>query len=512
LFADTVLQNGKIRTMCQESKEVTAAAIINGRIIRTGTGQEIQRYIGENTEVIDLKGKTVLPGFIDSHVHLTQTGLDLMGVDTSKYSRFDDVLSAIEALAKKTAPGNWIRCYAFKEHNYSENRMLTRFDIDKLGIPNPVFISRVDAHSCTVNTIGLQRLNIPDDIQGIDKTGNELTGILRGNANSYARKTVTDSIDDETRIEGLKLACDRALKVGITSIHAMEGGNLFNEKDVPVLVRHKDNLPVSVTVFHQVIDVDKVISEGLSRIGGCIPFDGSLGSYTAALSQPYADKPETRGILYYSDEEVEDFVLKAHTNNIQITGHAIGDRAIIQLLNAYEKALDYYPRSDCRHRVEHFSVTNDYILEKARELGIIISAQPVFDYYNQKGGNTNGKRLGELRNKNVFPFKTMADIGLVVCGGSDSSVTPMNPLLGIHSAVNHSLPEQRVSVYDAVKMFTINAAYAVFEEKERGTIEPGKWADMVILDKDIFDIPENEILGANVAATMAKGKVVYKST
>lgn len=510
MFAELVLLNGNIITMDRELKTVHAAAVSNGKIIKTGTNKEILNYIGRHTEVIDLTGKTVLPGFIDSHVHLTQTGLDLMGVDMSKYSCFDEILSIIELYAKNVAPETWIRCYAFKEPYYKEYRMMTRFDLDILNIPNPVFISRIDAHSCTVNTIGFEKLNIPKNITGIDQDSNVPTGILRGKANSYARKTVTDSINDETRLEGLKLACNEALKVGITSIHAMEGGSLFNEQDVPVLLKYLETLPVSVTIFHQILDVDKVLNEGLNKIGGCVAFDGSLGSYTAALEEPYTDNPETKGILYYDDEEVENFISNAHLKDMQITGHAIGDRTIKQLLDAYEKALNYYPRNDHRHRIEHFSVTNNYLLEKARKLEIVISAQPVFDYFNRKGGDTNRIRLGESRYKNVFPLKKMTDMGLVICGGSDSSVTPMNPILGIYSAVNHSLPEQRVNIYEAIKMFTINAAYAVFEEKERGSIESGKWADMVILDRDISKIPDSEILDTNIVATMVKGDILYK--
>ncbi|MDF2677546.1 MAG: exoenzyme regulatory protein aepA, partial [Bacillota bacterium] len=256
-------------------------------------------------------------------------------------------------------------------------------------------------------------------------------------------------------------------------------------------------------------DIAKIKSNGINRIGGDIYIDGSFTSMSAAISFNYKDTNKN-GNLYFSQDEINEFVLECYKNNLDTAFHAVGDRAVEQVLNAHIYAQSILPNKKQRHRIEHVELTSPEQKKKARELGIIFSMQPAFEYYY---GGSNGMYANRLNSnyKKTNEFRKIFDEGIIVCGGSDSDLTPIDPILGIHAAVNHPVIENSISVEEAIKMFTINAAYAVREENKKGSIEIGKIADLVILDKDIYKINTKSVITTQVIGTIKNGKFLYKN-
>ena len=508
--AELIIINGNILTMNLLQPYAEALAIKGGRIIAIGKNEEIKTFASNETLLIDAERNTVLPGFFDVHTHFTGTGLNATAVDLTNVKSHAQLLSELQAKHEKIPPNIWLRGFGYNETKFTENALPNQEVINRTFWDRPVFLSRVDAHSCFLNNVAFQLLNIEDTIEGVIKEDGIFTGVLRAKANSIARKKLNDKLmSDEMRYEALQYSSKVALKAGVTTVHALEGGSLFSDEDVKVLLKYQNKLDVQTVIYHQNPDVELIKSEGFSRIGGCITVDGSLGSHTAALVDPYSDLPNSKGILYFTQKEIDDFVMEAHTNNMQIAMHTIGDAAIECLLSAYEKVLTKYPRNNHRHRFEHFSVPTYNQILRAKALETYISVQPSFVYY-AKQSTMIVDRLGYERVKRVYPFRTILSAGLKMAGGSDSDITPISPLLGIYSSLSHFNPIQNLSLYEAIKLFTYDAAYFAFEEKDKGTLEIGKQGDVVILKGDIEHINIEDIKDMKVLKTIVKGKVVYE--
>jgi predicted amidohydrolase YtcJ len=268
-------------------------------------------------------------------------------------------------------------------------------------------------------------------------------------------------------------------------------------------------------VYFQSTDVQRVLDLGLPRIGGCVLVDGAYGEHTAALLEPYTDDPTTRGVLYFSDEELDDFVGRAHKAGLQISMHAIGDAAIEQLLNAYEQALAGDRRPDHRHRIEHFSLPTREHIERAARLGVAVAMQPIFAAMPDSGEIdcqlAGLEYLGPERYARRHPYRTIIDAGILVGGGSDSDAKPMGPLAGMHAVVNHPDEERRLTAREALSLFTTNAAKIGFEEEEKGTIAPGKLADLVVLGEDPLSVDPTSLKDIPVEMTIVGGEIVYYS-
>jgi hypothetical protein len=506
--ATWILVNGRIATMDSRNVRAEAVAVSGDRILSVGDNETVLECAGRATRITDLGGLRVFPGFIDAHTHFMQTGLDATALYLNHARSLDELYRMVEEYAARQPEGAWVRGYGYDETKLEERRSPSREELDRACPERPLFLSRVDAHSCAVNSKAWEVLRPKVGLEGVqyDSQG-AFVGVLTKAANAHARNLLLETcIGKTTRVEALEQAGRIALAKGVTTVHALEGGTLFSEKDFEVLMETLFRLPVRVIPFHQVMDVASACSSGLKQIGGCITLDGSIGSRTAALLNPYEDAPDWRGHPYYEDHVVEEFVLTAHKAGLQVAMHAIGDAAIEQLLRAYEKALTVYPRADHRHRMEHFSLPTADQIQRAARLGIAISVQPSFDYFTK---NMIPVRLGERRARRAHPLRSLLEAGLLVAAGSDSSITPIDPMLGVFSAVTHSQPEQRLSVYEAVKLFTINAAYIGFEEKEKGSITSGKLADMVVLDRDPLTETTEAISEISVRATILGGEVVF---
>jgi len=414
--------------------------------------------------------------------------------------------------AREAGKDNWVLGHHFDQMRVREKRYPHVDELTRAVPENPVCIWRSDSHSAALNRKAAEALEILPGQPGVDldETG-RLTGVVRGLANSRVAKRIYSLMISEDLCErAYHEAARQALRKGITTIGALIGG-AQTEMSTTWLLENGGRLPVRTVVYDQTLDIEKVASRGLKRIGGCLLIDGSLGSHTAALHAPYADLPESRGILYWEDEDLRDFVLRAHGTGFQTGVHAIGDRAIDQVLDAYERALRKVLRPDHRHRIEHFLLPGPGAISRAVDLGLVLAMQPAFEYFWGGPGNVYEERLGRERAEGVNPIRSILGKGGRVAGGSDSFVTPMDPLLGIHSAVNHPNPKQRITAWQAIDLFTRSAAYATFDEMEKGMIRPGFLGDLVVLAEDPRAVNEQAIKDIGVQMTVVGGRIVFRS-
>ncbi len=469
--------------------EFKAFIVNSGKIVWVGHKPPFEER--DMSEVYDYGENYILPGLIDSHAHFTATGVDSLALDLREVRSKDELLGLVREEAKRRSSGEWIWGIGWDESRFKEGSVPTRKELSDVSPLNPVMLLRIDHHSCLVNDKAVELLELPEALEGLDE------GWLKAEANEMIRAKFWEAIPDEMIEEGIKKASELAIYKGLTLVNALEGGEWFSDKALKMLLEMKDKLPLEIIIFPQFTDVDKVMEMGLERIGGCVIVDGSFGSRTAALFEPYNDDPNNYGNLYFTEESLYDFFSKAHNCELQIAVHAIGDRAIDLTLRCYERVLKDKPKEDHRHRIEHFELPPPGGLEKALELGIVISVQPAFETLWGGSEGMYAKRLGE-RWRRTNPLKTMVKMRLVVAGGSDSDVTPMDPLLGIRSAMNLPNEDERLDFDDAIKLFTCNGAYAVFKEKELGDIAEGMQANFTVVSPDLKEVKATYFKGERV--------------
>ncbi|UCG70569.1 MAG: amidohydrolase [Thermoplasmata archaeon] len=532
--ADLVLLGGKIITMDRTFTITEAIAAWRGIIIGVGSDDEIRDLMGPDTQVLNLEGKTVVPGFNDSHMHPLIYGMDLLKVNCGSPPNHSikEILGKIRNAAKKTPPGIWINCSEYKHLFLKEKRPITRWDLDQVAPDNPVLLPTI--HALSLNSRALELAGItketPDPEGGhIEKDPN--TGEPTGLVFEKAVKPVLALIPPPVREDyskALGLVSKQLLQEGITSVQEAGGVEDFEN---PVLFRAYQDarragvLRVRTSVMmtvHSSEDSRQVKDFGFYtgfgdewlRIGPIKTFiDGSFTMRKAAIYPPAVD--ESLGTLVLQKEELLEIVKDFHHLGWQICAHAQGDRGIELLLDAYEVALNELPRPNHRHRIEHSGITTPAIQKRYKTLGIVVASQPnLIHFYG-----SNFPFYGPERMRWIYPFKTLLDQGIVVSGGSDCRATPFPPRLGMWSAVNRVeknsgevlVPEERVSVKDALNMFTINGAYASFEENVKGSIEPGKYADMVVLDQDPLSIDVDQLKYITVLFTILGGEIVYRA-
>ena len=458
--------------------------------------------------VVDFGDAVMMPGLWDAHVHLLSTGLALREVDLSGARRLADVLE----LVRENAPGadEILMCAGLDDSRLTEGRLPTGAELDGASPARPVAVTRVDYHTLVVNAAAWPRFGLDPSWPGVELDADgRPTGVLRGRANELARAKIRGRLDAATKAAAYRDGAALAASRGVVALCTLEGGQISGGEDVRVLLECRGRLPVETFVFPQVTSATTARELALPRLGGCLLVDGSIGSWTAALSEPYADKPATRGELYFADDDLNALVMTAHAAGLQVALHAIGDRAVSQVLDAYGVAAYEHPRDDCRHRVEHAELVSDRDLARAAELGVIFSVQPAFEWFWGGPGKLYESRLGERRRRTNRLRSTLA-AGVALAGGSDSNITPINPLLGIAAATNHPTEEERLSFDDALAMFTLGAAASVFAEDDWGTLSPGKWASFTVVARDPRELAAAELADAEVVATVVKGKFTYR--
>ncbi len=509
--SDLLIYGGKIISMDSSNGIYSWMTVKDGRVLDIGKGRAFEKYVNESLEIIDLKGSTVVPGFYDCHVHLVQTGLNFEGVNLYEVRTMDELLEKIECAVDETPKGELIRGYRFDITKIKERRFPTRHELDRVAPNNPVWINSIEIHMSSLNTLALNKINLPYSIDGIARDERNLPlGFFTGKASAFVRNRMFGCLKDDLRMKGIKRAVKYALSKGVTSVSTMEGGFTFHEKDVNFIMENKDKFPIDIRLYFQTFDLEKIFKYNLKCVGGDIFVDGAFGSRTAAISTKYNDF-DTQGNLYFNNGELNYYVSEAHREGLQIALHAIGDRAIEQVLNAYENALEIYSRKDHRHRIEHFELANKEQIARAADMGLVISAQPTFEYFwgNEKG--MYERRLGKELASRTNNFRHIIDSGIVLCGGSDSDINEINPILAIHAAVNHPKKSHSIEPIEALRMFTVNSAFANFEEEDKGSLEKGKYGDFAVLDKDILSVKRNTIKEIVVEATFKEGNMVFCS-
>ncbi len=494
--------------MDEADTRFTALAVENGRIAAVGSHADLAHRIRDGRPVIDLKGNTVLPGFIDAHQHLGLAGQALGGLDFQNAVSMDEVRDAVRDAAGAKARGEWILGYAFNEAALGVDAMPLREELDALCPDHPAMLVHVSWHLCALNSRAFDALGLPADLAGLDRdNGGRPTGLARDpGAVTHVFPALSALTPDEVKLDRFKAVCRAALKQGVTTLHCLEGGD-YGPGDARLLAKRQDELPLNTVLWNQVMDIGETLSLGLPRIGGCICADGAVDAYTAALFEPYCDRPGDCGVLNFTQAQMDAFVMDAHKAGLQIAVHCETDAAIEQVLSAMEKALNAHPRNDCRHRIEHCEIPAMDQLDRMAAAGVIASMQPAFLPY-LVDMDVYQRMFGEKRLRLLHPYRTMRDKGVVMCGGSDSPVTPHSPLEGVQAAVLHPNPEERISPLEALRMFTIDAAAGGFEEKERGSVEKGKYADLAVLSGDPLSVAPEAVRDIRIIKTIVEGKPV----
>ncbi len=517
--ADLVLVNGNLITMNPKQPKAQAAAIKDGRFTAVGDSKRILSHVGKDTRKIDLEGKTVIPGFIDTHVHGTSLGRLLSQIDLRDVRSIKEIQQKINEWATRIPRGKWIIGHGWDQDKLAEKRYPLRIDLDQAAPGHPVLLTRVCGHLGIVNTQAMKRAGITK--QTVQPTGGcidsdpetgEPNGILRENALNLIHGCLPEETEKKLT-ETCLLACQEMVEEGITTAHWIISSS--NETRALQRLNKRGKLPLRVYILSPIECLDHLIELGLStgfgddklKIGSIkIMTDGSLGARTAALKRPYEDAPENKGMLLYPRKQLEKMVKKAHEANLQVSIHAIGDKTIEMVLKVLEKVLQKTPRNSHRHRLEHVSVLNATLIRKMKDIDVIASVQPHFivsDFWIPD-------RLGEARARWTYALKSLLNEGVMITGSSDAPVEPVSPILGIYAAVTRkTFPQERLTVEEALRLYTINAAYASFEEDAKGSIEKGKFADLAVLSQDPSKVAPQQIKKIMVEMTITAGRIVF---
>lgn len=520
--------NGEIITVDDVFSIQEAVAVVDNKIVAVGSNEEIKTWIGVETNVIDLGGNSLLPGFIDAHLHLLNFGLTKVATNLKPCKSIDETLELLKAKADETQVGGWIRGWAYNDNNVAENRMPNRKELDSVSTVHPIYVQRSCGHVVAVNSKALELGGITADTPNpaggeIERVNGEVTGVLK----EAARTKVLDNdvYTDEEVLSGLHMAAKDYIQSGITSVHDMGGkdsDHLLYLQKVAKDPEFKMRVYASIVSFDNSSDaidrtLDASILTGLGnaklKIGPSKLFlDGSITGQTAAMSEGYVTDPDNKGILYKSQEEVNRIMERPHNAGCQITAHAIGDSAVELMVHCIEHVVTKFPRENHRHRIEHASVCNPELIQRIKKLNAIIVINPAFFY---DFGDEYVKYIGS-KAEWMFPSQSYLNHGVKVAAGSDSPITDFEPLLGIQEIVTRKTKNGTVigeiecsSLEDAIRMFTINGAYASFEEEIKGSIEPGKLADFVVLEGSILNTNPEQIKDIPIKHTVINGEIVY---
>ncbi|MDH5590442.1 MAG: amidohydrolase [Gemmatimonadota bacterium] len=523
---DLVVVNGRVLTQDDANPSATAFAIKDGRFVAVGSDDDVRNLVASGrTEVIDAAGATVVPGFIDAHSHPSGAGLnELKNVNTNlgSVARIQD---ALRERAQRTPPGEWIVGFMYDDTKQEEGRPLNRLDLDAVSTEHPIVVGHRGGHTGVYNSKAFELAGVtaetPDPFGGhFYREGGELTGKVAERARAVFNGLIPSGSTREERAQGVAVICRNMNATGLTSVH--QTGTSSAD-----YIAYQDAYAAGDLTFRMYAMARggsfPALKEAGIRTGfgdamlkvGPVKYaaDGSASERTMAMSTPYAGRPDDYGILTMTQEEIHEVVEEAHRAGWQVAIHANGDVTIDMVLNAYERVQKEWPRPDARHRIEHCSLVNPTILRRIADGGFIPA--PFYTYAHYHG--EKWIEYGEEKMEWMFAHKSFLDHGIPVAPASDHSPGPYEPLMAIQSMVTRKDysgrvwgPSQRITVDQALKVCTMNGAYASFEEDEKGSITAGKLADFVILAEDPHDVDPDRIKEIRVVRTVVGGRTVHE--
>ena len=535
--ADLVIKNANIVTIDKDNPRAEAIAIKGEMIIAVGSDKSIEKYIKkDSTQVIDAQGRLVIPGFNDAHAHYGPVNPDYIEL---RYITDPKIITEkVKERVAQVQPGELIRGGHWEHEMFYNKQWPTKELIDPVAPDNPVMLSRADGHSVLVNSYVLKASGItkdtPDPFGGEiqkDPVTGEPTGILKESAKGLIKTGAikierTPEEQKEILLKGWQAALDMAARLGVTSIQYPGGGDakLFQQ------FMDEGKLTVRIDVAGRLTDKLEQLKKydelriKYPRKGNWIRFgylkgfmDGTLGSATMMVYEPFVDEPDKTGLPQMPYEELEHKVLLCDSMGFQIGIHAIGPKANTWILNAYEKTIEVNGKRDSRHRSEHAQILIEKDIPRFAELGVIASMQPTHCITDKRFCE---KRIGKERSKYAYAWRSLMDAGAKIAFGTDYSVEPLDPMEGLYAAVTRKdrmgeegqgwFPEQKLTMKEAIELYTLGSAYAQFMENRKGKIQEGYLADVVILNQDLLTLPEDQIMKTKVDFTIVGGKVVYK--
>jgi predicted amidohydrolase YtcJ len=543
--ADLVLTNGKFVTVDAERPEAEALAVRGDKIIAVGSAREIRAYVGRRTEVVDLGGQLAIPGFIEGHGHFLGVGEARMILDLTKARSWDDIVAMVGEAAKKAAPGEWILGRGWHQEKWERvpagavEGVPTHQSLSAVSPANPVYLTHASGHASIANARALELAGVakgsknPAGGEIVRDRKGEPTGLLRENAQGLVRRAMAAAEEKRSPEEAsarfrrtVELAGEEALSKGITSFQ--DAGESYATIDAFKRLAEEGALPVRLYVMARASDEEHAAKLPQYRMVGVgndfltvrsikKQIDGAMGPHGAWLLAPYTDLPSTSGLALESPESVARVAELAAQHGYQLNVHAIGDRANREVLDIFERTFRAHADlADPRWRIEHAQHIDPKDLPRFKELGVIASMQAI---HATSDGPWVGKRLGEERTRSTsYLWRTLLNAGVVVTNGTDAPVEDVDPIASFYASVARRLPDgtvflpdQRMTREEALLAYTLSNAYAAFEEGIKGSLTPGKLADVVVLSKDIMTVPEEEIPTAKVVYTIVGGKVRYRA-
>ena len=529
--ATLIVTNAAVYTVDKQHPRAEAVAVIGDRIIAVGSRGEIDLWRGPQTKVIDARGKLLLPGFNDAHVHFIQGGAQLDQVQLTDAASPQEFANRIASQAKKTPKGEWILGGRWDETRWPKQELPTKELVDRVTGATPIFVERYDGHEALANSAAMKlagvdakTADVPGGVIVRDASGNP-TGIFKDAAQELIYKKVPP-MSPEQRIRAARRALQHAASLGVTSVQHMNP----EFADVAAYSELAENGELTTRIYAVPMETDwrdqakvgirHAWGSSYLRLGGVKGYaDGSLGSRTAYMFEPFADDPGNSGLL--SDEmhppsAMRERLMGADAAGLQIRVHAIGDRAISMMLDIFGDIEKEHGYHDQRFAIEHAQHMAQKDFERFAKLHVIASMQP---YHAIDDGRWAEKRLGHDRTRYSYAWRSFLDHGVTLAFGTDWPVAPLDPILGLYAAVTRAtldgknpggwFPEEKITLPEAIEAYTMGAAFAEFQEREKGSITPGKLADMVILSDNIFDLKPEAIRGVKVRTTIVDGKVVY---
>jgi predicted amidohydrolase YtcJ len=544
-IADTVLVHARIYTVNAKQPWAEALAIKDGHIIAVGSDKEIQALRGSSTKMLDAQGHLVFPGFTDSHIHFLDGSLSLLRVNLEGMATIPEMQKAVKTYAAAHPDAAWILGRGWAYPVFAPSGLPDKKYLDAVVPDRPVYLESYDGHTYWANSKALQLAGITRDTPNppngtiVRDARGEATGAIQEDAADALIRRAIPMPTREEKLQAFRSGLREANRAGLVRVHSAGGVNIgssdLQDADLLQELRSKGELTVRMYLAYRV-DPPEISAQQLAEIeqaqrryrdewisAGAVKFflDGVVESHTAAMLEPYSDDPRQMGKLFWDPETYKKEIAELDRRGLQVFTHAIGTKAVRLALDAYQEAAETNHTRDGRHRIEHIETITAQDIPRFGKLGVIASMQPLHAYPDDDTLKIWAKNAGPDRSSRAWPWQSIEKGGGILAFGSDWPVVTLNPWPGVQNAVTRQttdgkppggwIPEQRISLADSIKAYTLNAAFAGHREKTEGSLEPGKLADLIVLGQDLFKIPASDLSKTEVMLTMVDGKIVYQS-